>query len=124
VVEVVRLRQPGPPFGDPLLRVLFARLPAIASLEKLPCLDADLAAADGAQHQSLVQAGWLPALRIGMVVRAGFVVGQLGSDVATFTFDRDSHEASIEYLRSRASISGDGRSATTVCRAPVGCPVS
>jgi len=50
------------------------------------------------QAVAFVQSGWLPVLRIGLVVRLGRVVGQLGATAARFAFQAATHRAYIEHL--------------------------
>lgn len=53
------------------LHLLFSALPDGTRADALPVLDAHLAARPAASHRSEAHVGWLPVLRIGLVVRAG-----------------------------------------------------
>lgn len=81
-----------------LLHLLFSRLPDGTVAAALPVLDADLAVRPSPSCRSEAHVGWLPVLRIGLVVLAGRVVGTLGAEVRHFRFDARFHEERVELL--------------------------
>ena len=90
--------------GTAKLRVVFSRLGGHPSEDALPVLDARLAASRMPQATAYVQAGWLPVLSIGMVVRSGRVVGQLGATIERFAFSASTQRARIEPLMARKAL--------------------
>jgi len=87
-----------------MLDLHFSELPSSVSLDNLPTLSTKLGQARTPYFRTRLPVNWLPVLRIGLVVRHGVVVAQLGADVQTFLFDAASHCSSIEpRLRPAAS---------------------
>lgn len=80
------------------LHLLFSRLPDGSSANALPVLDADLAARPSPSRRSEAHVGWLPVLRIGLVVLEGRVVGELGAEMRHFRFEAQYHEERVELL--------------------------
>lgn len=89
-----------------MLQVTFARLPGV-SVDDLPALDEALARQARGLRTVLVQSGWLPVLSIGLVARAGRVVGQLGANVLPFVFDSKAHTARVKQMRLSVTPSQD-----------------
>ena len=81
-----------------MLRVVFSMLEGHPDVDALPTLDARLAASRTPQASARVQCGWLPLLSIGLVVRSGRIVGQLGATVQRFAFSAKTHRARIKPL--------------------------
>ncbi len=65
---------------------------------------------DGEQPQARPQAGWLPVISIGLIVRAGAIVGRLGADARRFAFGAPRHREHLEHL-APAAPSADARRA-------------
>ncbi len=80
------------------LHLLFSELRDETRADALPVLDAGLAARPCASHRSEAHIGWLPVLRIGLVVKAGKVVGELGAEVRHFRFEAPRHIDRVELL--------------------------
>lgn len=80
------------------LHLLFSRLPDGTSADALPVLGADLAARPSPSCRSEAHVGWLPVLKIGLVVLDGMVVGELGAEVRHFRFEAQFHEERVELL--------------------------
>ena len=80
------------------LHLLFSALPDGTRVDALPLLDANLAARSAASHRSKAHVGWLPVLRVGLVIRAGKVVGQLGAEVWRFRFRAPRQVERVELL--------------------------
>ena len=83
-----------------MLYVVFSLLPPHVDDSTLPMLSAAVAALRTAWHRARTHVGWLPILHIGLVVRDGVVIGQLGTEVRNFVFDQTRYTAGIEQLNS------------------------
>ncbi len=80
------------------LHLLFSKLPENTQLHGLPVLSADLAACRRPSHRAEAHVGWLPVLRIGLVVQAGMIVGELGAELHCFQFESSVHLERMELL--------------------------
>lgn len=76
-------------------------------MNDLPVLDDMLASQARGLRTILVQSGWLPVLSIGLVARAGRVMGQLAANVLPFVFDAKVHAARIKQMRLSVTPSQD-----------------
>ncbi len=84
--------------GSAAIRATFSKLERRVREDALPVLDARLAASRTEQCSARLQAGWLPVLSIGLVVRDGMVVGQLGATLSRFAFPARTHHEHLERL--------------------------
>ncbi len=83
--------------------MFFSKLASNIQQDALPILDAKLAASSKEHCSTLMQAGWLPVINIGLVVHENKVIGQLGAVLKRLAFSKKTHRAHKELLSARTA---------------------